>query len=987
MAFVGTFLSCLLLLLSSNFENILYLPHCILYMIRLGDCGYRKSGNSNPDPSPPTSEKVFWETPWENGVNKQMHDKVPAPSGLRRSLSFSSADVYVGRRGERNLTHSTDPSKSPTSSNIPPQISDFPARCRSLTPEKQQFKAKSGDGDIIRKAYGVGKPDSPNSSRSYHESSGNSSHSSDPVPLKCGSTRLNHDSNKILDLYIDGEQKQERNLKNKNSLSRRKLKSNGNGGSGLPPRFQSSAPPSPTDGKVSARSYLFGEMKETNIKHSTREWKKSDLGTESPQKNAKNVIEKLCKLAPQKTKTTSCGLNPEAPTPVEDIFEDYSGPYMHQNSDGLALKNCTSDGSCGSMNGFHTKEISGIQKLNCFLGDDPGGLLAMQTEGNIDDTELQRKAKEAAERVLLLSEEVENESLLRDSGFSVSAIFQKIKNLTEERRNLALEVSAQLQSRIVERASANEALKVSKVELDCRTQQLEKEKKELQSRLDRELDRRSRDWSFKLEKYQSEERRLRKRVSELAEKNISLQREVSALNGRNMERNTQITDSELHLKELMERVAEAREENQELRQTLLELQDRVQAAEADRNCIQRSYKEKEKETKELQKAVTRLQRTCSEQEKTIGGLQQGLVEEIEKKQSSEKFDNNFSKLQMEQVRLIGVKQSLRREVESYRLEVESLRHENINLLDRLRATGNDGASLYFKLDQELLARVEFLQKQGLSLLSECSQFCVKLLQFIKGKPVKTMEAVSDTEQESRNGLDVYFVVEADMKVQSFQRAIENMRRSLQTIAEVLHKKSNSMSLESQSQCKEGGRFGNGCGLEDDIESKLKAETLLTSVLKEKLYSKELEIEQLQAEVATVVSGHEILRCGVQSALDGLSCVTHKMTELELQMLRKDESINQLKGNLQDCTKELTITKGILPKVSEERDLMWEEVKQYSEKNMLLNSEVNLLKKKIEALDEDILLKEGQITILKDSLDSKSFDLLYSPNSMKEFAIE
>lgn len=78
-------------------------------------------------------------------------------------------------------------------------------------------------------------------------------------------------------------------------------------------------------------------------------------------------------------------------------------------------------------------------------------------------------------------------------------------------------------------------------------------------------------------------------------------------------------------------------------------------------------------------------------------------------------------------------------------------------------------------------------------------------------------------------------------------------------------------------------------------------------------------------------------------------------------------------------------RGILPKVSEERDLMWEKVKQCSEQNMLLNSEVNVLKKKIEALDEDIDVKDGQITILKESLSKKSFDdLLGSPDSMHEF---
>jgi hypothetical protein len=38
------------------------------------------------------------------------------------------------------------------------------------------------------------------------------------------------------------------------------------------------------------------------------------------------------------------------------------------------------------------------------------------------------------------------------------------------------------------------------------------------------------------------------------------------------------------------------------------------------------------------------------------------------------------------------------------------------------------------------------------------------------------------------------------------------------------------------------------------------------------------------------------------------------------------------------------------------------------------------------LDEDILLKEGQITILQDSID-KSFDIIYSPRSMREFDME
>lgn len=104
------------------------------------------------------------------------------------------------------------------------------------------------------------------------------------------------------------------------------------------------------------------------------------------------------------------------------------------------------------------------------------------------------------------------------------------------------------------------------------------------------------------------------------------------------------------------------------------------------------------------------------------------------------------------------------------------------------------------------------------------------------------------------------------------------------------------------------------------------------------------------------------------------------------MLKKDENLNRLQSDLQDSTKELTVIRAILPKISAERDLMWEEVKQYSEKNMLLNSENNMLRKKLDAQDEEILLKDGQITILKDTIGNQSFDLLASPDHTREFCL-
>ncbi|KAM3198822.1 hypothetical protein P3L10_034438 [Capsicum annuum] len=166
---------------------------------------------------------------------------------------------------------------------------------------------------------------------------------------------------------------------------------------------------------------------------------------------------------------------------------------------------------------------------------------------------------------------------------------------------------------------------------------------------------------------------------------------------------------------------------------------------------------------------------------------------------------------------------------------------------------------------------------------------------------------------------------------------------------------------------------------------LKSETLLTTVLREKLYSEEMNIKQLQDDLATTVRGNDILKWEVQNALDALSYATPKLKYLKLQVhlcAKKDKNINQLSNDLQKCMKELGVVKAILPKVFQERDFMWEEVKSYSEMNMLLNYEINMLKRKVDTLDEDFLMKEGQITILKDSI-GKPFDLLASPDSLLE----
>ena len=65
---------------------------------------------------------------------------------------------------------------------------------------------------------------------------------------------------------------------------------------------------------------------------------------------------------------------------------------------------------------------------------------------------------------------------------------------------------------------------------------------------------------------------------------------------------------------------------------------------------------------------------------------------------------------------------------------------------------------------------------------------------------------------------------------------------------------------------------------------LKAETLLTNLLFEKLYSMGSKVEQLQAELAAAVRGNDILRAEVQNTQDDLSYATHKLKDLKLQVI-------------------------------------------------------------------------------------------------------
>ncbi|KNA07662.1 hypothetical protein SOVF_169820 [Spinacia oleracea] len=873
-----------------------------------GPSNQRKNKDDN------TSRSSHFET--QKHSSKNHH--VDSPFGLRRSRSFSSA-AFLGNTTERNLSGFSDQSSSPSSSSdsVEAHRHNQSSRFRTLTPDRhvktKRFSAVTHDSD-----YRLQKPAAAQYKiHSSHDCSQNSSLSSSEV------------SNDVLDLYIDGEQHHQRG----SPMSKASSKNHTRPGSGKkPPRVHSFR-----GAKVGAEHWV-----ETGFVH------------ESPQDVAKHVVEKLCQPRIYSRDNPNDYDDPDVvPITIEDV---YSGSLNRDAA--LKLNNpCHIEHPLDRVGNHSSVE----HDSDCIYDE--------YDAGNEDelDVKLKSKFKEAQDRVLFLSEELEQELFLHDVEFNVPALIQRIRNLTEEKISLTLEVSNAVESQITDRISLKEQLRSARLELDSRTQRLQEEKNDIQSVLERELDRRSSDWSLKVDKYKADEERLRERVRELAEQNVSLQRELSSF-----------TDLGTECKDLTSRLDSAIGENRLLQQRNGELQDKYKMTEDIYKMTERSYREKEEECKELHSCVAGLFRTCSEQEKTIDGLRGELSEVVQKRHHHmENSEKHVQKLQMEQIRLTGVEQVLRREIESYKQEVDSLRHENVLLLERLKAGGK---GITFKLDEELSARLFCLQKQGLSLLNDSIHLSSKLLESIKSGGKK------DSIEGNKSCLDVHFIIESDMKVQGFRRGTENLLRGLQNISTTLHEKSDLVASESMSQNVDDDRYGFP-NSQDVSRYELKAEKLLTTLLRDKLYSKDQEVEQLQGELATAARSNDILRCEVQNTLDSLSCVTHKMKELELQMMKKDDRMNELQNDLQESVKELSIIRGILPKVTEERDIMWEEVKHYTEKNMLLNSEVNMLKKKTDALEEDVLLKEGQITILKDSLGSKSFDLLASPDRTHEFLLE
>jgi DNA repair exonuclease SbcCD ATPase subunit len=397
-----------------------------------------------------------------------------------------------------------------------------------------------------------------------------------------------------------------------------------------------------------------------------------------------------------------------------------------------------------------------------------------------DDMLLQR-VKEVESRFTIPCGDEYEFSMLRYKSSTSNDMFQLIQQLTEDRKQLAYELSSEIKARVTERFAAKEQYKQLKKELDNRTRRLEKEKSEVQTTLEGEMDRRSDDWSIRLSRFQSEEERLHERVRELAEQNVSFQREVTSLGATKAEALMKAASLETQNSKLNDDLEKLKNEHEKLHYSSTDLQARFAEIVEERDHIREYLKAKEGENKALHKVIARLQTTCNEQERTITGMRQGCIDELGRKFVEYSTNDKTRKLQMELIRLTGVEQKLRGEIRSCNLEVKSLRQENIALLNRLQGAGNGASFSSIRLDQELQARVDNLQMQGLSLLDKISQLCTKLLDLMKHKR---------HENEYLCGNDVSTFSDYIFEYQSIKGGIEGLKLSLKAINSILAEKQN-----------------------------------------------------------------------------------------------------------------------------------------------------------------------------------------------------
>lgn len=364
---------------------------------------------------------------------------------------------------------------------------------------------------------------------------------------------------------------------------------------------------------------------------------------------------------------------------------------------------------------------------------------------------------------------------------------QRLRRMHEEKKHLAQEVAAEVKRRMTERGAAKEVLGMMKKEMESCMNLMEKEKFDTQVNLEQELQRRETTWGSRMDKIQAEENWLRSRLKSLEEEKGGLQQELATVNSKENALREKVSEFENQMDAHRKRVEGAEKTILELRNSLDESFKHSRQTESDVELLRKACKEKDGENSDLRRLVQRLQQLCQDHEKSIHGLRQAMKNASDRPDDG---DARVRRLQKELIRLSGVEQALRSELESSRGETTVLRRENKGLLERLRSDQREATGHLKKFEADHRAEVDRLQSQIVELGQDNNILAGKLRVVLKEREeardaLKVSESCMKGVEEQNRSLQED-VRRERMRIQEMQQDFEELSR-LEKRAESLAK--------------------------------------------------------------------------------------------------------------------------------------------------------------------------------------------------------
>ncbi|XP_024528231.1 myosin-10 isoform X1 [Selaginella moellendorffii] len=550
----------------------------------------------------------------------------------------------------------------------------------------------------------------------------------------------------------------------------------------------------------------------------------------------------------------------------------------------------------------------------------------------------QERASEAEKQVQAVKAELADSYLSDDSDFDgvqeTPDVQSRARELLEQKLRLALEAASEAKQRLLEQVTIKDGLALMKRRLELAAVTSEREKSDQQTSLEEELQRREADWIARLEKAQMEETRLKGRVRDIAENNVSLQKETASMAAREKGLREQIRQYEDQIATHKKKLDEAEKVILEIRESSVNTRKQSMHTEDELASLRKSCQEKEDENTDLRRLVARLQQLCTDHEKSIQGLYNGL-NNVTDSRPQEK-DKAVVRLQNELVRLSTIEQGLRRELDASNREATAVRRELKKLVDKAKVEERDGSNGTVKPGFEYHSEVDRLKTQIYELQEHNSILTIKLSTALREEKTKT-DSIREMESRKKN---------VDEEVKSLQDEIA--KRKLQ--------------------------------LQDKDKDFKWLETRLQAVVKTNRLLQGIVAKQAAFRKRVSEDGNEDTECDVQKCLEVSAEQLNQMSErLELMKDKLLERESELFAARTECGKKDVTIQGLEQNMSEARKTLETRIQRLTGRNEELFRLYNAKEKEI----VDLQTRLKQESELRQKSETELEQMKEQSNDLKE----